>query len=427
MIGVASFLALLFVGVEASALQPLQTFVDGARTSNNQRKVARASREQAEGQATAALGTNLPSLNGTAALTHSQLDPPQPANGDNGGGSLRIPRNIYYLSGGITVPLSVGNWEKHAASRAQVRSAHADERATAITVQRSVTQAYYEVVGAEAVLGAVKHRLELAQSNANVILARAKEGESSALDVERSRNDVARAQQDVADADGNVLRARRRLFSLTQVDPEPGTTPDLLADDLHSEGPASAWMARNQTTRPAVEKASAQREAAARNRDAAAAAWLPTVSAQVAENYTNLTESLGRKDFYTVLGIAQWKLDLTKAGTQKAESAALAGAKAAEAQARLDSQDAVYDAWVQVETDIAKVRSARVGAASAKHAMELSREQYAAGESTQIEVLQAEQDYVEAEVARVRVDADLAYARAALRLAVADGNDPAAR
>jgi len=44
-----------------------------------------------------------------------------------------------------------------------------------------------------------------------------------------------------------------------------------------------------------------------------------------------------------------------------------------------------------------------------------------------VDVLTAEQTFVEAEVARVRVDPDLAYARAARRLSVADGNDPAAK
>ena len=343
-------------------------------------------------------------------------------------GGIDIPRNIYYVGGGVTLPLNVGNWERHAAARKSAGAARAAERATAIEVERSVTQSYFEVVGSEEVLRAVNSRLELAKGNAAVILARAQEGESSALDVERTRADVARSEQDVADAEGNLLRARRQLFSLTSVDPQPGTEATLLVDDLHEEGPVASWMQRNQTSRPAVARATGQREAAEDQRDAAKLDWLPTLSASATENYTNATEAIaGRKDFYSVMGLATWHLDLTKGPRVRVQNAALDQAKAAEAQARIDSQSGVYDAWVQVQADIAKARAARVGAVASRHALDLAREQYAAGEATQIDVLTAEQTFVEAEVARVRVDADLAYARAALRLSVADGNDPAAK
>ena len=430
-----ALLGIAFVAVDAAALQPLKIFVDSARTTNNQRKEASASRRGSEAQADAVLGENLSAIDVRGVYARSQLQPNLGASGANAGtpnsnttaSALNLPRDIYYFSGGITVPLNVGNWERHAAARKSAGAAKAGERATAIEVERSVTQTYFEVVGSEEVLRAVNSRLELAKGNGAVILARAREGESSALDVERTRADVARAQQDVADAEGNLLRARRRLFSLTSVDPQPGTEVALLADDLHDEGPAASWMQRNQTTRPAVARATGQREAAESQRDAAKLDWLPTLSATAAENYTNATESLGRKDFYTVMGLASWHVDLTKSPKVRAQNAALDGAKAAEAQARIDSQDAVYDAWVQVQQDIAKARASRVGALSSRHALDLAREQYAAGEATQVDVLTAEQTFVEAEVARVRVDADLAYARAALRLSVADGNDPAAK
>jgi outer membrane protein TolC len=146
------------------------------------------------------------------------------------------------------------------------------------------------------------------------------------------------------------------------------------------------------------------------------------MSASAQEQYTNATETLDRKDFYSLLGIATWHVDLARAPTVRAQHAALNVARAAESQARIDSEDAVYFAWVQVRTDVQKARSARVEAEAAARTALLARERFAAGEATQIDVLQAQQTSIQAEVARIRVESDLAYARAALRLSVADGS-----
>jgi outer membrane protein TolC len=49
-------------------------------------------------------------------------------------------------------------------------------------------------------------------------------------------------------------------------------------------------------------------------------------------------------------------------------------------------------------------------------ASELARDRYTVGAATQLEVVQAQQDAFSADVARIQADAELAYARAALRV-----------
>jgi outer membrane protein TolC len=418
--------ALLLCASNAFALQPLSTFVENARSANNSNRRADAQRRELEAEADAALGGSLPSIDVRGILARSQLNPTFPSGAGMSTGmamaasSPLIPQNIWAATAGITVPISVSSWEHAAASRATAHAAIATEQATELDVERQVTQDYFNTVGSEAMVKAAERGLELSTSNARSVRAMAGEGEASQMDAERARADVARAEQDLADAQRNLLQARRQLLSRTGLEPEPGSMPTILTDDLQDEAPLEAWMNRSLDKRPAVVQAIDARKAANKSLDAARTDWLPTVSASANEIYTNATENLGRKDFYSLLGLATWHLDLAKGPTVRAQNAALDAARATEAQAKIDSQDAVYLAWVQVKTDVTKTRSARAGEDAAAKTANLARERYAAGEATQLDVLQAQQTYVQAEVARIRVESDLAYARAALRLSVAE-------
>src|SRR6202012_2857170 len=118
---------------------------------------------------------------------------------------------------------------------------------------------------------------------------------------------------------------------------------DLTADDLHEEAPLSQWAGRDPSSLPKVEEAAGTPEAAERQLAPARAKWLPPVSGSPMENSTNLTENLGRKDFYTLLGLATWHLDLSTGPGVSAQHAAVDGARAREAQARIDAADAIYD------------------------------------------------------------------------------------
>ena len=69
-----------------------------------------------------------------------------------------------------------------------------------------------------------------------------------------------------------------------------------------------------------------------------------------------------------------------------------------------------------MQSSIEKARSARAQVQAETAAAQLARDRFGGGLATQLDVLQAEQDLFKAEVARIQADADLVYARAALRL-----------
>ncbi len=75
-----------------------------------------------------------------------------------------------------------------------------------------------------------------------------------------------------------------------------------------------------------------------------------------------------------------------------------------------------------MHADIANSRSARAQAKASDHASRLAQDRYEVGVATQLDLLQAQRDAYSADVARIQSDADLANARAQLRLAA--GRDP---
>ena len=111
-----------------------------------------------------------------------------------------------------------------------------------------------------------------------------------------------------------------------------------------------------------------------------------------------------------------WKLDNTILPQIRAQNAIAAEARANEDKVRQAASDNVYRDWQQIGADIAASRSARAQVQATKLAASLAEDRYASGVATPLAVLQARQDAFAADVARIQADADLAYARAALRI-----------
>jgi outer membrane protein TolC len=78
--------------------------------------------------------------------------------------------------------------------------------------------------------------------------------------------------------------------------------------------------------------------------------------------------------------------------------------------------DQVYESWSRISNGVAKSRAARAEALASTAAVERARERYQEGAGTHFELVQAERDAYSAEVSRIQADADLSYARVALRL-----------
>ncbi len=315
----------------------------------------------------------------------------------------------------LTVPLvKIADRDRRAAAKASFVGARADEENAQLTVEKGVLRDYYTLVGDEAVLRSATQNLEIAEHNLGLARDRKESGTGSELDVQRAVADRAKAQQNETAAQLGVTNTRRDLYSLSGLEAQPADAfPE---DDLHEEPPLESWMGKTSTV-PSVRSAAANRERAEEGARAASTGWLPSVDATAEEKFTNATAFAGgHTGVYLLQLVATWKLDMTIRPQIRAQNAAAAAARAGEDQARQTAEDAVFRDWQQVRADIESAQSSRAQVVAAKLAASLAADRYESGVATQLDVLQARQDAFSADVAQIQADADLAYARVALRL-----------
>jgi len=318
--------------------------------------------------------------------------------------------------GQLDVPiLDLANHHRYHSATASAESASAQREAAVIDVSRSVARAYYQFLGASALVRSADSSIAAAQANLRLVDERRDAGAATELDHERAAASLARAQQDAADAALAVWLSGRSLETLSGLAPSPAEVyPE---DDLHLEGPLDGWLARSAET-PTVRAARHQQAAALENRMAAGQSLLPTLAGSAQERITNASGFGGRNSAYTLQLVLAWRFDYGLLATRDAQSAALDAQLVRVERSQRAAADATFEAFRRIEAGIAKSRAARVQERAATRAAELSETRYEAGVATQLDVTQAQRDAFLASAARIQSDSDLAYARASLRLAV---------
>ncbi|HEU4583075.1 MAG TPA: TolC family protein [Polyangiaceae bacterium] len=409
-------LALLALALPAGATQPLESFLRQAEQQSFDTREARATEQQRSSEAQAALGRLLPSLSARGVYTRNQSEAAITVPGDVPRSVVITPLNQLDAFAQLDVPIiDLANHHRYHAAVASAEGASAQREAAVIDVSRSVARAYYQFLGASALVRSAESSIGAAQANLTLVDERRGAGAATDLDHERAAASLARAQQDSADAVLGVQLAARSLETLSGLSPAPAQ--EFPEDDLHLEGPLDGWMARAGAT-PIVRAARRQQHAAEENRKAAGLSLLPTLGGSAQERVTNATGFAGRSSAYTLQLTLSWRFDYGLLATHDAQSAALDAQLVRVERTERAAQDATYEAYRRVEAGIAKSRAARVQEQAAARAAELSEARYEAGVATQLDVTQAQRDAFLASAARIQSDSDLAYARASLRLAV---------
>jgi outer membrane protein TolC len=408
----------LVLGAQASALQPLDEFLRGARTSSAENAEARAARRQLGAEAQAALGRALPRLSLGGAYTRNEFETTLRLPGDGGPGTTVTVTPRDQLDGAATldVPLvDLASFARIAAARTSAGASAQQQAATELRVQSLVSQNYHQLVANLALVGASRRALDVAQASLRIAEARHRAGSTPLLDVDRARAEVERNVQQLASADLGVSLVARALESLSGISPEIERAVPL-ADDLHEEPPLERFQAPDDEI-PALAAAIKSRVAQEQQARAQRLSLVPSLSASLTERVTNAEGLAGRDSYWqAVLGLT-WSLDLTTIAGIRAEAAAAEGARAREQRARLAARDDIHRAWTTVRTNIARSRSARVQAEVSGRAEELALERYQAGVAAQLDLLQAQRDAFAAAAARIQADADLVNSRAQLRVA----------
>lgn len=401
----------------ARALQPLDEFVAAARGQNLDNREAQATADQRVHEARQAWGKIGPSFVAKGSYTRNQFDAVIPA-GSFGGGSPAVTiQGIDQLDASFTLNLplvDVGAWHRVGGAVATADAARVRAQATGLSVEKDVIRGYLQVVADEATLTAAQQALATSQESQAIVGTRRQAGSASELDTERARADVERARQVVASAEQARAVARRALESLTGLSPSAGTAP--LVDDGLGDEPGLASLEPGVIKLPAVRAAALETRAADKSASAAWAALAPTVAGTAAERLTTASGFTGKVGSYSLALSATWTLDPSTYFAAKAQGSAHAAAEVREKRAEQQAKDDLHTAWQEVRADVAKARAAKAEAEASARALVLARERYQAGAATQLDVQQAERDAFSSEVARIAAQADLAYARASVRL-----------
>ncbi|ACG72865.1 outer membrane efflux protein [Anaeromyxobacter sp. K] len=405
--------AVLTLAGRASALQPLESFLRGARDASPDNAEARAARAQASAGTQAALGRALPGVSLLGTYTRNQYETRiQSATGP----VVLTPRDQLDGYATVHVPLvDLATFARIGAARAASGAAAEQQDATELRVQSLVSREYHQLVASRALVEASRRALDVSRAGLRIAEARHGAGSTALLDVDRARAEVERNVQQVATAELQVSLAARALRSLSGMEPElEGEVA--LGDDLHEEAPIESFQARDEDV-PAIAAAVRARVAEEREAWARRLVLVPSLSASATEHATDYTGLAGHERTWQAVVSLSWSFDLTTLANMRAQDAVADGARAREERARLAAHDDVHSAWMTVRTDIARSRSARVQAEVSQRAAGLALERYQAGAADQLDLLQAQRDAFNAAAARIQADAEVSDARAQLRLA----------
>ena len=294
-------------------------------------------------------------------------------------------------------------------SEAQVFAARETLRTTEQTVLLSAVTAYMNLLRDTAIL-------ELQRSNVNVLEATLRQtrdrfnvGEVTRTDVAQSESRLAQGRSQLLTAESNYTTSKAQYRQVIGV--EPGTLAAGTPVDRFSPRTLAGAIGRGLTENPAVTTAAYNVDAATLQVKIAEGALYPTFTAQ-----TNVQKQYGSTNNFNTLQtfsasiVGQLTVPIYQGGS---EYATIRQAKETLGQRRLDLDTArdqvrsnVVQAWGQLEAAKAQIEATTAQVAAAEIALNGVREEARVGQRTTLDVLNAQQDLVNARVALVTAQRD---------------------
>jgi outer membrane protein len=294
-------------------------------------------------------------------------------------------------------------------AEAQVFAARETLRSTEQTVLLSAVTAYMNLLRDAAIL-------ELQRSNVNVLEATLRQTRDRFSAGEVTRTDVAQAESRLAGGRSQLLTAESnyttsRAQSRQVVGVEPGKLTAAMPVDRFSPRTLDASRARALTEHPTITIANYNMDAAVFQVKIAEGALYPTLQLQTSVNksFGSATQLNNLQSFSASVG-GQLSVPIYQGGQ---EYATIRQAKETLGQRRLDLETArdqvvsnVTQAWGQLLAAKAQIESTTAQVNAAEIALNGVREEARVGQRTTLDVLNAQQDLVNARVALVTAQRD---------------------
>jgi outer membrane protein len=325
----------------------------------------------------------------------------------------------YFTQSGVNAPHGVGatvtqnvlngfqTANRTRLAESQVFAARETLRGIEQTVLLNAATAYMNLLREAGILELQRSYLDVQTEQLRQTNQRLQSGNVTATDVSQSeaRLNVARTQLFAAEANYGSARAiYRQVIGL-----EPGKLAPAAPVDRFTPGSLPAAMAAGIATNPAVTTAQHNVDIASHQVKVAEGALYPVVSLQgsVQKNYETALIAL---ESFSASGVAQVTVPIYQGG---AEYAAIRQAKETQGQKQLELSVArdqarmnVAQAWAQLEAAKSSIESTQNQVKSAEAALNGVREEARLGQRTTLDVLNAQQELVNARIAVVSAQRD---------------------
>ncbi len=308
-------------------------------------------------------------------------------------------------------------------------SANLSQDQTVQDVILQVEQAYYQVLGLQAVVVANRQSLKDAATNQAAAQERKANGLATLGDVYKADAALAGARLALQQAEGQLAVAHGQLATALAASPDTQLPLVVWEHDVTPALPTqsvTSLLAAARTARPELLAAKAQEQAAAANVQATRGRGLPSLNLNATSGRTRVVDIGGSSQFSALVSLnvplfagfgdravvhqAQAQLDTARADSDDLRS-----------QVELE----VWQAYQNLRTGIVTLDSSAAQLKSAQLAAEVSSARYKNGLDSILDVLTAQMTLANARVQQVQARLDWAAARAALGHAVGGLDAPA--
>jgi outer membrane protein len=293
------------------------------------------------------------------------------------------------------------------AAESQVSAARETLRLLTQQVLLDAATAYMNLLRDSAILELQRRNVEVLQEQLRQTRDRFAVGSVTRTDVAQAQSRLASARSQLLTAQSNqtTSRAQYRLV----IGSEPGTlTPGAPVDRL-SPRTLEAASAQGMAEHPSVTAAMYGVDVAALTVKISEGALYPTVTLQ-GQVQRQLETNIQLLDVYTASVVGTLSVPLYQGG---AEYSAIRQSKETLGQKRLDldttrnqARSTVVQSWGQLEAAKAQIQSTKAQETAAEIALNGVREEARVGQRTTLDVLNSEQELVNARVARVTAERD---------------------
>lgn len=321
--------------------------------------------------------------------------------------SFTAPERLLTGQGDVSIPIYSGGSVKNRVKAAKIRvgAGQADLRASESQLFANVVAAYMDVIRGEALVGLNRKNVAVLEVNLQATRDRFEIGDVTRTDVAQSQSRLALAQSNVLSAEATLAAARETYIQLVGKAPESLAPPPPLPG-LPDDAREAVMVALDNN--PALISARESSRAAEKDIDVAGAGRLPTLALFGRGSYSNYLDTLGgvgssavpQTDRQAQIG-AQVSIPLFQGGLPAAQRRqAQAQASAAleqEIAAERDVIAQVRSAFTAYRAALDLIESSQVAVDASELSLEGVRAENSVGNRTILDILDAEQEYLNAQ------------------------------